>query len=59
MTHQFLVPLDPSLFALDIEERGFLKAMIGLDNDVDLKAYILAIQKQAYEVSCPPTSPLT
>ncbi|KAJ6607395.1 hypothetical protein B0H10DRAFT_2072148, partial [Mycena sp. CBHHK59/15] len=43
--------LDDSLYyALDSEELSFLKTQTGIDDEAELKAHVLDIQQQAYEV---------
>ena len=43
--------LDPRLYYLTEDEAAFFKAATGIDNDEELKAHILMVQKMAYEVS--------
>ena len=43
--------LDPRLYYLTEDEAAFFKATTGIDNDEELKAHILMVQKMAYEVS--------
>ncbi|TBU48535.1 hypothetical protein BD309DRAFT_949327 [Dichomitus squalens] len=41
-------PLDPSLYAPDEEEKGFMKTTTGIQDDEELKAHILAVQSKAF-----------
>lgn len=43
-------PLDAA-YALSPEQATFFKGEIGIDNDDDLRAHILKVQKKAYKVS--------
>lgn len=44
------VPLGAA-YALSPEQAAFFKTETGIDNDDDLKAHILDVQKKAYQVS--------
>ena len=44
------IPLDESLYALSEEERTFFKQQTGISDDDELKAHILRVQAEAYEV---------
>lgn len=43
--------LDPSLYAPSPEEVAFLKSQTGIQDDEELKHHILAVQREAWEVS--------
>lgn len=43
--------LDPSLYAPSPEEVAFLKSQTGIQDDEELKQHILAVQREAWEVS--------
>ncbi|KAI0049537.1 hypothetical protein FA95DRAFT_1604348 [Auriscalpium vulgare] len=45
-----LLDLDPSLLVLQPEELDFFKHTAGIQDDVELREHILAVQKRAYEV---------
>ena len=42
--------LDESLYDLTEEERAFFKQQTGISDDDELKAHILRLQAEAYEV---------
>ncbi len=42
--------LDENLYDLDEEERTFIKQQTGIPDDDELKAHILRVQAEAYEV---------
>lgn len=42
--------LDESLYSLTEEERSFFKEQTGIPDDEELKAHILRVQAEAYEV---------
>ena len=42
--------LDESLYSLTEEERTFFKQQTGIPDDDELKAHILRVQAEAYEV---------
>ena len=42
--------LDDSLYALTEDEAAFFKVETGIQDDVQLKNHILAIQEEAYKV---------
>ena len=42
--------LDPSLYAPSEEEVAFLKSQTGIQDDEELKAHVLAVQKEAWDV---------
>ena len=44
------LPLDPSLYAPDDEEKAFMKTTTGIQDDEELKAHIFAVQKKAFGV---------
>jgi hypothetical protein len=44
-------PLDASLYSIDPRLARLLKASTGIHDDAQLKAHILRIQKEAYDVS--------
>ena len=44
------LPLDPSLYAPDEEEKAFMKTTTGIQDDEELKAHIFAVQKKAFGV---------
>jgi len=48
-TSETRIPLDPSLYVLDDEQRSFLKTQTGIEDDEALKDHIFAIQKKAYD----------
>ena len=50
-------PLDPSLYAPDEEEKAFMKATTGIQDDEELKSHIIAVQTKAFAV-CLSLSPL-
>lgn len=41
---------DDHHYVLDPEELAFLKTQTGIQDDDELKAHVLAVQKNAYEV---------
>ena len=43
-------PLDQSLYAPDEEEKAFMKATTGIQDDDELKEHILAAQANAFAV---------
>ena len=43
-------PLDESLYAPDEEEKAFMKATTGIQDDDELKEHILAAQANAFAV---------
>ena len=45
------LPLDPSMYAPDEEEKASMKTTTGIQDDEELKAHILAVQKKAFSVS--------
>ena len=45
------LPLDPSIYNLDEEERSFFKAQTGIQDDDELRDHILEVQAEAYAVS--------
>ena len=45
------LPLDPSMYAPDEEEKAFMKTTTGIQDDEELKTHILAAQKKAFGVS--------
>ncbi|KAK0496138.1 hypothetical protein EDD18DRAFT_1309777 [Armillaria luteobubalina] len=47
---QSALPLDTSLYALTEDEAAFFKAETGIQDDVQLKNHILAIQDEAYKI---------
>ena len=51
-------PLDASLYAPDEEEKAFMKATTGIQDDEELKAHIIAVQTKAFGVSNPSSFPL-
>jgi hypothetical protein len=49
--HQWpVLPLDERLYKLNDAEITFFKQQTGIDDSDDLKAYLLSIQAEAYEV---------
>jgi hypothetical protein len=44
------IPLDESLYDLAEEERTFFKQQTGIQDDDELKAHIIRVQTEAYEV---------
>lgn len=48
--HQPVLPLDESLYRLDNAELVFFKQQTGIDDSDELKAHLLSIQAEAYEV---------
>ena len=44
------LPLDPSLYAPDEEEKAFMKTTTGIQDDEELKAHIFAVQRKAFGV---------
>ncbi|KAH9933146.1 uncharacterized protein BXZ73DRAFT_101113 [Epithele typhae] len=50
MYQQFDLQLDPALYSLDAEEKAFFRALTGINNDNELKAHVIAVQKKAFEV---------
>lgn len=46
-------PLDESLYAPDDEEKAFMKATTGIQDDEELKKHIIAVQTKAFGVSVP------
>ncbi len=47
---QSALPLDASIYALTEDEAAFFKVETGIQDDVQLKNHILAIQEEAYKV---------
>ena len=45
------IKLDPSLYNPQPHEVEFFKERTGIEDDEELKAHILAVQKEAWEVS--------
>ena len=43
--------LDPNLYNPPPEEVEFFKAQTGIEDDKELKAHIIAVQKEAWDVS--------
>ncbi|TBU29947.1 hypothetical protein BD311DRAFT_719492 [Dichomitus squalens] len=43
-------PLNPSLYAPDEEEKAFMQATTGIQDDEELKAHIIAVQTKAFEL---------
>ncbi|PIL22630.1 hypothetical protein GSI_15321 [Ganoderma sinense ZZ0214-1] len=41
-------PLDPALYTLDEEEKAFMKAATGIQDDEELKTHVLAVQTKAF-----------
>ena len=50
-------PLDSSIYFLDEEEKAFMKAATGIQDDEGLKSHIIAVQTKAFAV-CLSLSPL-
>ena len=51
-THrQPVLPLDEGLYNLDDTEITFFKQQTGIDDSDELKAHLLSIQAEAYEVT--------
>ena len=46
-----VAPLDESLYKLEGEELEFYRRETGIQDEEQLKQHILAVQKEAYEVS--------
>lgn len=44
--------IDPALFKLTPDELAFLKAQTGIQDDDKLKEHVLAVQAEAWKVSC-------
>ncbi|EJF56627.1 hypothetical protein DICSQDRAFT_157852 [Dichomitus squalens LYAD-421 SS1] len=44
------LPLDSSMYAPDEEEKAFMKATTGIQDDEELKAHILAVQAKAWTI---------
>ena len=49
--HQPVLPLDESLYRLDDAGLAFFKQQTGIDDSDELKAHLLSIQAEAYEVA--------
>lgn len=50
-------PLDASFYTPDEEEKAFMKATTGIQDDEELKTHIIAVQTKAFGVSNPLTCP--
>ena len=48
---QPVLPLDEGLYRLDDTEITFFKQQTGIDDSDELKAHLLSIQAEAYEVT--------
>jgi hypothetical protein len=44
------LPLDDSLYSLDVDELAFFHEQTGIKDDAKLKEHIIAVQEKAYEV---------
>lgn len=44
--------IDPALFKPTPDESAFLKAQTGIQDDGKLKEHVLAVQEEAWKVSC-------
>lgn len=57
-THRpgWVKPLDPSLYVLDEEEKTFMKATTGIQDEEEVKAHVVSVQTKAFAVCISPLS---
>ena len=46
-----VLPLDPSIYYLQDDEKAFYKTHMGIQSDDELKQHIINVQNQAYSAS--------